>query len=277
MNPKIVIKLGGASLDDAKTLQQLSLLIQFYQNQNQQVILVHDGGPAINRELSARNIKWSFIRGQRQTSPEMMVVIEDVLARHVNSIIVESLKKFGIPAEGLSGASFQTLLCSTQDPELMCVGKIESVNTESLEQILQNGRVPVIAPIGVGANGEKFNINADWAASRIAVALKAEQLLFLTDQNGVLDQNKNLIPVLTPQQATGLIDSEVIIGGMMTKVRTIIGAQQQGVKQLRILNAGAVSSYLAGDYLGTVFISESSEVSDLVKETNLSLKENQYE
>lgn len=261
MKKRIVIKLGGASLQNGATLQQLTLLVQGYRAQGFDLVVVHGGGPAINQELTARGIEWKFINGQRQTTPEMINVIESVLAGQINSEVVRTLNVAEIQAVGLSGATEQTLFCTQINQELQQVGEVQKVNVPYLEQKLseKGGSVVVLAPIGVGARGEKYNINADWAAAKTAVALKAERLVFLTDQAGVLDSAKQVVPILTASVAEKLIADGTISGGMYTKVMTMLNAVQTGVGRVCVLNAQATTSLLSDHFSGTTVINELNE------------------
>lgn len=257
MRKIIVIKLGGSSLHNLGTLQELVSLTLGYRKMKYNVVLVHGGGPAINQELTSRGIEWKFINGQRQTTPEMMNIIEDVLVNKVNSMLVSNLLAAGIPAAGISGANANTLFCSQANSELMQVGKVEAVNTKTIEKCLslKPSTTPVIAPIGIGAGGEKYNINADWAAAKIAIALNAEQLVFLTDQNGILDRDRELVSHATPVQIYKMIEEGVISGGMYTKVITMMSALNAGVQKIRVLNANAASGILnphRGPAIGTL-------------------------
>lgn len=257
--PRIVIKLGGSALDNPSTLQELAALVKGYQKRRYNVVLVHGGGPAINQELTARGISWKFVDGQRQTTPEMMNVIEEVLADKVNSRIVGFLRDSKIRATGLSGAKHNILSCVQLNAELMQVGKVEKVNTAVIEACFQTvpGSVPVIAPIGFDATST-FNINADWAATQIAIALGAKKLIFLTDQTGILDQDKQLVKKVNARMIQKMIDDGVISGGMCTKVRAMMIALVEGVKQVRVLNASNASQLLEGlpndERLGTLLV-----------------------
>jgi acetylglutamate kinase len=150
MKPVVVIKLGGSSLDSSETILKLATLIRGFQKRKYHVVVVHGGGPAINNELSLRKIKWQFINGQRQTTQEMMSVIDEVLAKKVNSELVETLKRSSVNAIGLSGADDQILYCKRASAELIQVGQVEIVNTFGLKDMWNNfaDKVPVIAPIG---------------------------------------------------------------------------------------------------------------------------------
>lgn len=248
MKKKIVIKLGGSTLQDSETLKKVATLVGGYRTQGFDVIIVHGGGPAINDELTLKDIKWQFINGQRQTTTLMMSVIEDVLASKVNSKVVASLREAGMMSVGLSGAQHKILFCKQTSKELMHVGTIEHVRTTAIDAALKFiGRaVPVIAPIGIGVNGEKYNVNADWAAAHIATALGASKLIFLTDQAGILDENKKLVRKTNASRIDKMIDQGVIFGGMFTKVRAMTLALEGGVKQVRVLHASSAPDLLLG-------------------------------
>jgi acetylglutamate kinase len=273
MRKKILIKLGGSSLGSPGTLQELATLTRGYRQKNYDVIIVHGGGPAINQELTSRGISWKFINGQRQTTPEMMTVIEEVLVKNVNSLLVTLLRTADIPAIGFSGAQDQTLFCTQANAELMQVGKVVSVNTGAIEKILQLkfSPTPVIAPIGIGANNEKYNINADWAAAKIAIALQAEKLIFLTDQNGILNQDKQLVHQASPRLINKMIEEEVISGGMYTKVMTMMTALNSGIQQVRVLNANVASHLLTDDKIGTLLSEDHPDTKKEVTEWNRKL------
>lgn len=267
MKPRIVIKLGGSALNDAATLTELVKTVRGYRKLGYAVVLVHGGGPAINEALTARGITWQFINGQRQTTREMIAVIDDVLSKQVNGRIVECLRAAGVPATGLSGAD-GILSCVQASAELMQVGLVESVDVTAIENVLTAGfasselgeyhdaPVPVVAPVGAGLNGEKYNVNADWAATKIASALGAEKLVFLTDQKGILDRNKKPLQKATPAVMHQLIQDGVISGGMCTKVLAMMSALNHGVEQVRVLHAAMASKALTAVKTGTLLTAE---------------------
>lgn len=254
MKNKIVIKLGGSALHNKETVRELATLIRGYQKRRYKVVLVHGGGPAINESLTKENISWKFIDGQRQTTPQMMQVIDRVLGKEVNGALVENLKLEKVSAVRISAADAGILFCSPARKELMLVGKVDSVNTTAIEAILHQfgGKVPVIAPIGIGKNGEKYNVNADWAASQIAVALQAKKLIFLTDQEGILDEQKKLIPLAHPEMMEQMMSTGVISGGMSTKVKAMVTALNSGIAQVRVLHASFAGLLLSAGKMGTV-------------------------
>ena len=248
----VVIKLGGASLLDPNTQAEVINAIREYRKYDYDVVLVHGGGPAINAALTEKNISWNFVNGQRVTTPEMISVIHDVLFNTVNSDLVNRLSDADIPAMGLSGAENQLLFCSQASPELGLVGQVDMVSTQKINDIIAKNYVPVIAPVGIDINGQMYNINADWAAAKIASALKATKLIFLTDQNGILDADKNLIETANHETLQNLLKTETVSGGMYTKVLTVVDALNNGVSQVRILRGTQACDGLWSDEVGTM-------------------------
>ena len=250
---RVLIKLGGAALDTDITLEVVTEAIRRYRQQGSKVILVHGGGPAINNELRKRGIQWTFVGGQRVTTPAMIDVIESTLCGSVNRRLVRHFGTQGLPVVGLSGSDRRTLLCKEASPELGLVGKIEQVNSEWIDGILSMSQspIPVIAPIGVGIHGECFNINADWAATHLAVALGVDQLVFLTDQPGVLDEEGELIRQLDKQGMLNMIDCKVVSGGMLTKTLAVLHALDNGVRRVRVLKAVDSHKAVTNSELGT--------------------------
>jgi acetylglutamate kinase len=253
MKKKVVIKLGGSALGNQETLNELAALVRGLRDEDKDVVLVHGGGPAINADLTARGIEWKFINGQRQTTPAMMSVIDEVLSKKVNSRVVNAMLESQIPAMGLSGARDKILLCSQLNEELMRVGQVEQVHIKRILECLDfdNSPLPVIAPVGYSSR-KKFNVNADWAATKIAVALEADELIFLTDQFGIWDENKNPMREASPERLNSLIAIGVISGGMFTKVSAMLQSLEMGVGQVRVLHAGQASQLLIDKRVGTL-------------------------
>ena len=245
----VVLKLGGSALENS--LDELSVTLKGLRAKGTRVVVVHGGGPAINQQLNARGITWTFVNGQRRTTPEMINVIDEVLSIQVNGKVVAALKAAGLKARGLSGARNGILMCSQLNEDLGLVGQVDMVATGEITRALANGEIPVIAPVGVGFHS-KFNVNADWAATKIATALNADELIFLTDQHGILNMDQELIPRATPSFMTSLIESGVITGGMCTKVLAMIYALEHGVGSVRVLNAVKSSGILGRNQVGTI-------------------------
>lgn len=252
-SPRILIKLGGAALQTSAALEHVTETIRNYRSLGFKVIVVHGGGPAINAELTRRGITWEFVGGQRVTTPAMMEVIESTLCGYVNRKLVRALNAEGIPTVGLSGTDHQTLLCTPTSQELGLVGNIQIVDTRWIEQVLAlpSSPLPMIAPLGVGLKGEAYNINADWAASHLAVALKVDQLLFVTDQTGIMDEEGQIISDVDADGLQNMIDCKVVSGGMLTKTRSVLHALKNGIPTVRILNAIDSKAGIPSGTLGT--------------------------
>ncbi len=238
----ILVKLGGAALQDLEGCDTLFEDFAVLRSVGVSVVAVHGGGPMINAELTKRGITWEFIDGQRVTTPEVMEVIETVLGGTINRKIVRALNLAGIPAVGLSGVEAKTLSCRPAAVKLGQVGVIQDVDTSIINSILHAktkdgwGAVPVIAPIGIGVDKDTFNINADWAASRIAQSLGIQKMIFLTDQNGILNEEGKVIPELDASELEMLIQSGTVSGGMLVKTRTILDALKNGVSAVHVID-----------------------------------------
>jgi acetylglutamate kinase len=258
----ILIKLGGAALQDDKLVDSICEDLIRIRAVGVSVIIVHGGGPAINEELTRRGIKWETVDGLRVTTPEMMDVVEMVLCGLVNRRIVRSLNFAGVKSVGFSGVDGGTLICRQADERLQRVGTIEKVNDGLINSVLalKNDMgvptIPVIAPIALGRDGRSYNINADWAASRIATELGVTKMLFLTDQDGILDQNGKLIPELDASELEHLIESKVVTGGMLAKAKTVVHALRNHVTDVHIFNArrphGLIEELFTDRGVGTV-------------------------
>ena len=237
---RIVFKLGGAALQNDQLVQGLCEDLLLLRSLGVDVIVVHGGGPAINQELTLRGISWEFIGGQRKTTPEMMQIIEMVLCGSVNRRIVRELHQGGGRAIGISGTDARTLVCRPAGEHLGQVGVVEKVNKTLLETILNlptaPRTVPVVAPLGIGRDGSSYNVNADWAATHIAVALEACKLIFVTDQDGILNSDGKLLSELDAGDLEGLIEQKVVSGGMLAKTQTIIHALNSGITEVHVIN-----------------------------------------
>jgi len=243
----IVIKYGGSAQTSdelkAKFAQDISLL----KIVGMKPVVVHGGGKSITSLLSDLNIDTKFIDGQRVTTKEVMRIVEMVLSGEVNKEIVSLLNSQGVKALGISGKDADFIKAIPKDREVYgYTGVIEEIDPTIIYNILDDGFIPVIAPIasGVSLGHPGFNINADLAASKIAVALNARKVLFLTDTPGVLDKDKNLIQTLTISKAEQLKKDGTIVGGMVPKVDACIEALRGGVKKAHIIDGRLEHSLL---------------------------------
>ena len=245
----IVIKYGGHAMGDAALSEAFSRDIALLKLVGVNPVVVHGGGPQINSMLDRLAIKSSFVEGLRVTDAAMVEIIEMVLCGSVNKQVTELINRAGAMAVGISGKDGGLMRASKlrrtiRDPnshieralDLGFVGQPDHVDTRLLYALSGSGLVPVIAPVGAGANGETFNINADTAAGAIAGALGATRLLMLTDVPGVLDADKRLIEELTDADARAGIANGMISGGMIPKVETCLEAVRSGAKAAVILD-----------------------------------------
>lgn len=245
----LVVKYGGHAMGDASLARLFARDIVLLKQVGVDPIIVHGGGPQIGEMLKRVAKESVFVDGLRVTDQETVDIVEMVLAGSINKQIVASLQAEGGQAVGISGKDAglikaKKLERTTRDPEsniekildLGFVGEPCGCDTTILEILRQSNFVPVIAPIGMGENGETFNINADTAAGAIAGAAGAKRLLLLTDVAGVLDKDGELIPDLTVSEAEKLQDQGIISGGMIPKVQTCIDAVRAGADGAVILD-----------------------------------------
>ncbi|MEN6469130.1 MAG: acetylglutamate kinase [Smithella sp.] len=248
-NKTIVIKYGGHAMVDQDLKDKFARDVVMMKYIGINPVVVHGGGPQIGSVLKKLGKESKFIQGMRVTDEETMNIVEMVLVGMVNKEIVGLINQHGGKAVGLSGKDGNLIEAEkyyltdekakntpSEIIDIGLVGKVKTVNTELIVSLGQNGFIPVIAPTGIGAQGETYNINADIVAGEVAAALKAEKLLLLTDVAGVLDANKNLINTMTDKQALNLIDEGIVEGGMFPKVKCCLKALRGGVKKTHIVD-----------------------------------------
>lgn len=244
-----VVKYGGHAMIDEALKESFARDVCLLRYVGIQVVVVHGGGPQINRTLERMGIRSSFASGLRITDDETMDVVEMVLGGGVNQDIVGLICKHGGRAIGLSGKddtfmqAHRLAHVAAKDEtgaqimvDLGRVGEVEKVDGHLIEQLISNGFVPVIAPIAVDADGKALNVNADTAAGQIAGALRASKLVVMTDVEGVKDASGQLISSLDAEQAERLIGDGTITGGMIPKVRDALTAVQAGVEKVHIVD-----------------------------------------
>ena len=249
----IVIKYGGHAMGDDTLATQFGRDIALLKQVGVNPVIVHGGGPQINAMLKRLAIQSSFVDGLRVTDAAMVEVVEMVLAGTVNKHVASLINQAGALAVGICGKDgglirARKLQRTVQDPEshieraldLGFVGEPEHVDVRVIHALTGAGLIPVIAPVGIGADGQTYNINADAVAGAVAGALGAQRLLMLTDVAGVLDGNKRVIPELTIAEVESGVASGMISGGMIPKVENCVDAVRQGVHGAVILD-GRVS------------------------------------
>jgi acetylglutamate kinase len=232
----IVIKLGGHAMTDSDAMTNFAQDIVLMKQCNLNPIIVHGGGPAINNFLGKMNIKTNFLNGKRVTDKESIPLIEMVLSGSVNKNIVSAINSQGGKAVGLSGKDANLMICEPDNPKLGFVGNPTQVNPEILRNFLESAFIPIVAPIGVGADGQTYNVNADTAAGAIAAALSADRLLLLTDVDGVKNKNGEILTKLSIEDVKKLIENGTISKGMIPKTETAIKALEDGVRAAVILD-----------------------------------------
>jgi acetylglutamate kinase len=244
-----VIKYGGHAMGDETAAKQFASDVVLLKQVGINPIVVHGGGPQIGQMLERLKIHSNFIDGLRVTDAATVEIVEMVLSGSINKQIVSAIGDAGGMAIGLSGKDGRLIVArklrrTIRDPDsniekildLGFVGEPQQINAEILESFEDSDVIPVVAPIGVGKNGETYNINADTAAGAIAGAIGAARLLLLTDVAGVLDKQKQLLPKLTASQARRLIADGTAQGGMIPKIETCLDAVEQGVDAAVILD-----------------------------------------
>ncbi|HXA69347.1 MAG TPA: acetylglutamate kinase [Stellaceae bacterium] len=245
----VVVKYGGHAMGDEVVAERFAADVVLLKQVGINPIVVHGGGPQIGQMLKRLRIKSDFIDGLRVTDRATVEIVEMVLSGSINKQIVSAINARGGYAIGLSGKDANLIrarkLTRTKvDPDsnierildLGFVGEPEAINATVLETLRNSAIIPVIAPIGVGDDGQTYNINADTVAGAVAGAVKAARFLLLTDVAGVLDKSKALIAELTAAEARRLIEDGTIGGGMIPKVETCLGAIEQGVEAAVIVD-----------------------------------------
>lgn len=240
----VVIKFGGHAMGDDKAMESFARDIVLMQQVGVNPVIVHGGGPMINEMLDKLDIKSEFVQGKRVTDAATVRVVEMVLSGLVNKRIVQAINSQGGNAVGLSGKDANLMVCTQTNPDLGFVGTPSNVNPHVLRQLFEAEMIPVVAPLGMGTEGETFNINGDTAAGAIAAALQADRLLLLTDVSGVKDDKGEVVTELTVDHIRRLTESGVIAGGMIPKTETALNAIEGGVRAVVILDGRAPNACL---------------------------------
>ena len=241
-----VIKYGGAAMTDPLLKETFGKDVTILRKIGINIVIVHGGGNEITEIAKKLGIETRFVNGQRYTDEKMAEVVQMVLACKINKEIVNLINRNDGDAIGLSGVDNMLLRAEkldTGEHDLGLVGRVTSVNVPFIELLLKNGMMPVIAPVGVGTGGTIYNVNADLAAGTIADALKAEKLVYLSDIEGIVINNKR-ISTMTEQQAELLIQQGAIFGGMIPKVQSAFKTLNAGVRKVHIVDGRIKHSLL---------------------------------
>lgn len=243
----VVVKYGGNAMINEDLKQQVMEDIVLLWLIGIKVVLVHGGGPEISEMMAKLGKKAEFVDGLRVTDRETVDIVQMVLAGKINKTLVSLLECKGGNAVGLSGADGRLIEAEIKNPKLGYVGSITKINIQPVNDLLDNGYIPVISTVGCDKDGNAYNINGDTAAARIAGALKAERLILMTDIAGVLkDANdpKSLIAQLTVDEANELKEKNIISGGMIPKIECCVEALNQGVRKVIIMDGRVPHSIL---------------------------------
>lgn len=253
MQDIIVFKCGGSAVND--------LSADFYDNlkslqkAGMHPVVVHGGGPDIEKMLDKLSIQYEFIDGLRKTTDEMMDVVEMVLTGHVNPLLVKRFQQHQLKAMGLAGTAF--LEAKAIDEERFGqVGEIEYVETTFIHDLLQQGIIPVISPVALGKNQKRYNVNADTAAGAVASALNAKQLVFVTDVPGIL-QDDMLLEKVSVKDIEQLVADGTIYGGMIPKVKAATKGLQGIIQEVMIVDGTHSKMKTETSLMGTTITSTS--------------------
>lgn len=270
-----VIKYGGNAMIDPELKKAVILDVILLKYVGLNPVLVHGGGPEIDRMMGRLGKKPQFVSGLRVTDRETMEIVQMVLVGLINQEIVSLLNKYGGKSIGLSGKDGNLLIAKRRkgvdlsdkeagprEVDLGFVGDVEAVNTEVIELLAKEGYIPVVSSIGVGLDGESYNINADAVAGHLAAALKADKLIMLTDVEGIFEDPSDpntLVSALQIDRANAMINEGKIDGGMIPKVEACIQALEAGVARTHIIDGRKMHSLLLEVFtdrgIGTMVVS----------------------
>ena len=242
-NEYIIIKFGGSVLNDPKLFKIFIQDIAILKKLGFSPIIIHGGGKRISNKLSELNIKNNFIKGLRVTDKDTINIVEDVL-ENFNKEIAKALEEQSCKSKKITSKKNNIITVKPESKELGFVGTPVHIKIDVLKEIIKANEVPIIAPLGLDENNQTFNINADTVAGSIAKALKARRLIIISDVEGVLDNDKKLIPEINSIKAKSLIDQKVISGGMIPKINNCIDVTSNGVKGVVIIDGRRLHSIL---------------------------------
>jgi acetylglutamate kinase len=261
----VVIKYGGAAMTDPELREHVASDIALMKLVGVNPVIVHGGGPEITSYMNRLGLKVEFYNGLRVTSDEAMEVVKMVLVGKVNPELVAAINHHGRLAVGVSGDDGNLVTATQRDQRLGRVGEVTTIDTTVIDNLIEDGFIPVVATVAAGDDGGSFNVNADLVAAELATALGAEKVIFLTDVDGLyadFADKSSLISVLTPGDAEEMIVDDLLEGGMVPKVAACVQALRGGVKRAHILNGTVPHALLLEVYtdegVGTM-ITDTSE------------------
>jgi acetylglutamate kinase len=259
-NKIVVVKLGGSVMDNKSYVKSILRDVVFMHTVGMRPIIAHGGGGIISKMMKDRGLQPRFVQGLRITDKETISVVEEALVGIINKELVEIIHEFNGSAEGHSGRDFGIVSVRKNEPvtqqdakgvvesvDLGYVGEIDHINTKPIYEMLERGKIPVIASLGLGPDNMTYNVNADTVAGEMAVALKAEKLVFLTDVHGVMknpEDKDSLISTLQLDMVERLMEDGTIAGGMIPKLAACIRAVKNSVKKTHIVDGRMQHSLL---------------------------------
>ena len=233
----IVIKYGGFALSNQKIVKSFAKNISLFNQLGLKVVIVHGGGPQIEKEMLKQKIKDQEYQGLRVTNKKILSIVKKIIGRELNPMIVKNISQSGGKAKSINGITKKIIQAKKiLNGKIGFVGTPSNLNKTYILELLKKGTVPVISPLGYDKLGYTYNINADTAAGYVAEKLKAERLILLTDVVGVLDSKKKLIAALNEKKASKFIKNGTIKGGMLPKIKTCFNIIKKGVKGVVIID-----------------------------------------
>ena len=233
----IVIKYGGFALSNQKIVKSFAKNISLFNQLGLKVVIVHGGGPQIEKEMQKQKIKDQEYQGLRVTNKKILSIVKKIIGRELNPMIVKNISQSGGKAKSINGITKKIIQAKKiLNGKIGFVGTPSNLNKTYILELLKKGTVPVISPLGYDKLGNTYNINADTAAGYVAEKLRAERLILLTDVVGVLDNKKKLIAALNEKKASKFIKNGTIKGGMLPKIKTCFNIIKKGVKGVVIID-----------------------------------------
>lgn len=235
----VVIKYGGAAMTESQLREQVASDIVLMKLVGINPVIVHGGGPEITSYMNRLDLPVEFYDGLRVTTPEAMEIVKMVLVGKVNPELVSAINSHGRLAVGVSGDDGNLVRATQRDVRLGRVGEVTEIDTTVIDNLIEDGFIPVVATVAAGDDGGSFNVNADLVAAKLAEALQADKVIFLTDVDGLyadFSDKSSLISALTPDEAEDMIASDTLEGGMVPKVAACVHALRTGVRRAHILN-----------------------------------------